>query len=115
MVEVFSAVVSAAGAVLVAVIGGIFARDRVKAQKEKELAEQEKERVERRAAERAEESRLSMEMIAANSAVTLVIAKKVLDMHTNGDVERALHHFDEVQEDYNQFLRKVVARQVAKV
>ena len=108
MAEIIAASISAATGILVAIVTGMFARERSKTKADKE-------RMERRAAERAEESRLSMGMLAANGAVTMVIAKKVLDMHTNGDVKQALDEFAKTQKEYNEFQQRVVARQVAKV
>lgn len=75
--------VTALAAVLVAVIEALAAWDRRKARAAGARAE-------KRAARRAEESRLSMDLMSANCALALTTAKKLAGMHTNGDVEEAV-------------------------
>ena len=100
--------ISGVAVVLVAVIEGMAARER------KQIKE-DRERTERRAAVRAEESRLSMELMAASCALSLVTAKKLAGMHTNGDVEAAMQQATDAQEEYAEFLRGVASKQVSKV
>ena len=93
--------------VLVAIIEAVAARER------KEL-KADRERTERRAAPRAEESRLSMELMSASCALSLVAAKKLAGMHTNGDVEAAMDKAKAAQGDYEEFVHTVAAKQVCK-
>ena len=75
--------VTALAAVLVAVIEALAAWDRRKARAAGARAE-------KRAARRAEESRLSMDLMSANCALAPTTAKKLAGLHTNGDVEEAM-------------------------
>ena len=100
--------ISGVAVVLVAVIEGVAARER------KHIKE-DRERTERRATVRSEESRLSMELMAASCALSLVMAKKLTGQHTNGDVEEAMQKATTAQEEYAEFLRSVASRQVSKV
>lgn len=100
-------VISAAALVAVAVIEAVALNDRKK-------DNEEKARVERRAALRERESHLSMEMMSAACALSLVVAKKVNGMHTNGDVEEAMEKAKTAQSAYQSFLEETAARQIAK-
>ena len=102
------AVIAGLAAVLVALIEAAAAWDRRQTRRERE-------RIDRRAARRAEESRLSMDLMSANCALALVMAKKLAGMHTNGDVEEAMEAAKSAQEKYRDFLQKQAADQVAKV
>lgn len=111
MEAVICAAIAAMGAVAVALVERRAARDRKKS--EAQLKE-DRERVERRATTRERESRLSMEMMSATCALSLVAAKKLAGMHTNGDVEEAMEKATAAQEDYADFVRDVAAHQVCK-
>lgn len=102
------ATINALALVLVAVIESAAAWDRRQTRRERQ-------RVERRAARRAEESRLSMDLMSANCALALTTAKKLSGMHTNGDVEEAMQAARAAQEAYTDFLQHQAAEQVAKV
>lgn len=99
--------ISGMAVILVAIIEAAAARDR------KQMKE-DRERTDRRAAVRAEESRLSMELMSATCALSLVMAKKMNGLHTNGDVEEAMRKAGEAQGDYSDFVREVAAKQVVK-
>ena len=101
------ATINALALVLVAVIESAAAWDRRQTRRERQ-------RVERRAARRAEESRLSMDLMSANCALALTTAKKLAGMHTNGDVEEAMTAAREAQEAYTKFIQRQAADQVAK-
>lgn len=103
-----AAVIAGMSAILVAVIEAVAAHDR-------RQSREDRERAEKRAARRAEESRLSMDLMSANCALTLTTAKKLAGMHTNGDVEEAMTAAREAQEHYVDFLQKQAAAQVSKV
>lgn len=100
--------ISGTAVVLVAVIEAFAARDR-------RQSREDRARAERRAARRAEESRLSMDLMSANCALALTTAKKLAGMHTNGDVEEAMRAAKTAQEHYTDFLQKQAAAQVSKV
>lgn len=108
---VICALIATAGTVAVAIIEARAAKDR---KRNETRAKEDRERVERRAAVRERESRLSMEMMAATCALSLVAAKKLAGMHTNGDVEEAMEQAKSAQEEYADFVRDVAARQVVK-
>ncbi|WP_295617342.1 hypothetical protein [uncultured Intestinimonas sp.] len=100
--------VTALAAIVVAVIEAVAAWDRRQTRKDRQRAE-------KRAARRAEESRLSMDLMSANCALALVTAKKLAGMHTNGDVEEAMEAAKGAQDAYQDFLLSQAAGQVAKV
>lgn len=102
------ATINAIALVLVAVIEAAAAWDRHKSREDRERAE-------KRAARRAEESRLSMDLMSANCALALTTAKKLAGMHTNGDVEEAMNAAKEAQEHYVDFIQKQAADQVSKI
>ena len=72
-------------------------------------------RAEVRTARREKESRLSMELMYANCALSLTTAKKLAGMHTNGDVEEAMEAARAAQEAYQDFARDEAAHQFSKV
>lgn len=111
MEAIICALIAAVGTVVVALVEVRAAKDRKRSAAQ---AKEERERVERRAATRERESRLSMEMMAATCALSLVAAKKLTGMHTNGDVEEAMDKALAAQEDYADFVRDVAAHQVVK-
>ena len=100
--------VTALAAVLVAVIEALAAWDRRNARAAGARAE-------KRAARRAEESRLSMDLMSANCALALTTAKKLAGMHTNGDVEEAMEAASAAQDAYIGFARNEAAKNIAKV
>ena len=102
------AAINATSLIIVALIEAAAAWDRRQTRRERQ-------RVERRAARRAEESRLSMDLMSANCALALTTAKKLAGMHTNGDVEEAMEAAKTAQERYIDFLQQQAAEQVAKV
>lgn len=101
------AAINATALIVVALIEAAAAWDR-------RQAKTERSRAERRAARRAEESRLSMDLMSANCALALTTAKKLAGMHTNGDVEEAMTAAREAQEAYTKFIQRQAADQVAK-
>ena len=72
-------------------------------------------RTEARAQRREKESRLAMELMYANCALSLTTAKKLAGMHTNGDVEEAMEAARSAQEAYVDFVRDEAARNLSKV
>ena len=102
------ALITAAAAIIVAVIECAAAIER-------RQVRQDRQRMERRATRRAEESRLSMDLMYATCALSLTTAKKLAGHHTNGDVEEAMAKAVEAQEKYWEFTRQQTAENVAKV
>lgn len=100
MTEIVCAMIAAAAAVFVAVIEG---RNR-----------KQNKKIDERAQRRALESRLSMDLMYANCALSLTTAKKLANMHTNGDVEEAMNAAKEAQEAYINFARNEAARTITK-
>ena len=111
MEAVICALIAAAATIVVAWIESRAKKDR---EKSEARAREERDRVERRAATRERESRLSMEMMSATCALSLVAAKKLAGLHTNGDVEEAMDKAKAAQEDYADFVNDVAAHQVCK-
>lgn len=100
MIEIICAAITAAAAVSVALIER---RNR-----------QYNKRVEERAEKRATESRLSMDLMYATCALSLTTAKKLANMHTNGDVEEAMDAADKAQKAYIGFVRNEAAKTISK-
>lgn len=71
-------------------------------------------KVDERAERRARESRLAMDLMYASCSLSLTTAKKLANMHTNGDVEDAMNAATEAQAAYIDFVRNEAARQISK-
>ncbi len=117
--QIIVAIISAAAVVVVAFIEGISLRIRKQDEKRAEQRAEESrlsaQRAEARAERRAEESRLSMQMADANGMLTKIIAKKLLNHELNGDVEEAMNAMASAQAEYNSFLQETASKAVAKV
>jgi len=87
----------------------------VRGVRDRKNSKEEAERAEKRAARRAEESRLSMELMSASCKLGVVTAKAVTNQHINGDVEEAMQAAKEAQENYNTFLHEIAAYQTVRV
>ena len=72
-------------------------------------------RAEARAQRREKESRLAMDLMYANCALSLTTAKKLAGLHTNGDVEEAMEAARTAQEAYQDLARDEAAHQFSKV
>ena len=88
--------------VIVAIIELIANRDR---KRTKKLTED----LEKRAALREEESRLSMQMNYATLQLSIVTANALTGGHNNGNVEQAKMNAQKAELDYQHFLQKVAA------
>ena len=98
---IICSIITGVFAVIVAVCEAIAAKDR--------------KRAERHAKLRAEESRLSMQMIDATLQLSIVTANALTNGHNNGNVERARTAAKKASEDYYDFLRKVASSECTKV
>ena len=101
MTEVICALIAAAATVLAALTER---RNRIGARK-----------AEARMARRERESHLSMDLMVANCALSVIIAKKLTGMHTNGDVEEAMEAAKAAREAYIDFVRDEAAHSVSKI
>ena len=72
-------------------------------------------RAESRAARRATESRLAMDLMYANCSLSLTTAKKLAGQHTNGDVEEAMAAAEAARTAYIGFVRSEAAHNVSKI
>ena len=68
-----------------------------------------------RAKRRAEESKLSMDLMSATCALSVVCAKKLTNQHTNGDVEDAMSSAVSAQTAYKDFCNKQVASELSQI
>ena len=101
------AIVGLIQAVMVAVIGGLFARNSKKQKVETEL-------IEARAAIRAEESRLSMQLMSASVNLGVVTAVAVKDGKANGNVNEAVSKAHIAQQEYYNFINTLAAKKLSK-
>lgn len=101
-------IIQAISVIAVAIIGWL-------AERERKANRKEREEMENRAKVRAEEERLSMTMQNANLKLSTVIAKKVMNQHTNGDVEEAFEAATNAAAEYSGFINKIASEQVTKI
>jgi len=100
-------IIPAVAAVIVAIIEAIAAVDRKKTKKSRTEAEKQE-------ALRTEEARLSMKMMSATLQLSVVTANALTGGHNNGNVEAARLAAETAQAEYEAFLQKVTAQEVAK-
>lgn len=99
-------IIPAVAAVIVAIIEAIAAVDRKKTKKSRTEAEKHEKL-------RTEEARLSMKMMSATLQLSVVTANALTGGHNNGNVEAARLAAENAQADYQAFLQKVTAQEVA--
>lgn len=87
-----------------------------KAQREKTEAEDkaQRARVEARAAQRAKEGRLQLEMLHANSKLTVGVAMALKRGHCNGEVEAGLEAIKNADQAYAAFLEGIAVDHLTK-
>ena len=100
-------IIPAAAAVIVAIIEAIAARERKRARRRDEDMHERSER-------RAEESRLSMAMMSATLQLSIVTANALTGGHNNGNVEAAKAAATEAEAEYQAFLQRVAAAEIAR-
>ena len=100
-------IIPAVATVIVAIIEAIAAVDRKKTKKSRTEAEKQE-------ALRTEEARLSMKMMSATLQLSVVTANALTGGHNNGNVEAARLAAETAQAEYEAFLQKVTAQEVAK-
>lgn len=77
-------------------------------------ATKDRKRSERRAVLRAEESRLSMQLMDANCQLSEVTANALTNGHNNGNVEAAKKAAAKAKTEYYEFLKKTSAETMYK-
>lgn len=104
--EIILAGLSAAASILVAVIGAVAAVAQVRIKKK---ADEENEAAKKRAAQRAKESLLLMELVNADTKLTLGVAMALKNGHANGEIEAGLKAVHQANDAYESFHREIVS------
>jgi len=104
-------------AVIVAIIAGLFSRENKKRIADNKVTEEkrakEAAKVEKRAALRAEESRLAMRLMSANTSLAVATGMALKEGRVNGKMDAALKEAAMAQADYFKFINEVAATQMA--
>ena len=87
------------------VISGLFGLESKRRKKDSE-------KIEKRAAVRAEESRLAMQLMSANARLASATGIALQEGRTNGKMETALKDADKAQSEYYAFINRVAATQM---
>jgi hypothetical protein len=102
---VLISVIGAIQVIVGAIITGMFRRD-AKRRKAHD------ENMENRAKLRAEESRLSMQLMSANAGLSIATGLAVKEGRTNGKMTAALASAEQAQRDYYAFINRVASAQM---
>ena len=101
----WSELISGGAIIIVAIIEALAHKDRI--QNKKMMEEREKHEKLRR-----QEALLQLEMESANIKLTKIIAKKVQNQETNGDVEEAYKAVHDAQMKYYQFINGIAINEI---
>ena len=101
------AIIGLIQALMVAIVGGMFARDSTKRKKDGEKAEA-------KAAMRAEESHLTMKLMSAAVNLGAATAIAVKEQKTNGEMAAALAEAETVEQEYRDFIRTMASRKITE-
>lgn len=101
-------VIPAISAIVVAVVEAIAARDRKKAKSREDT-------LKRHEQQRAEEARLAMTMNSATLKLCVVTANALTGGHNNGNVEQAKEAAQKAEAEYDAFMQRLAANQMAKL
>lgn len=101
-------IIPAISAIVVAAIEAVAAKDRKRAKKREET-------LKRHEQQRAEETRLAMAMNSATLQLCVVTANALTGGHNNGNVERARQAAQQAEAEYDAFVQRLAANQVAKL
>ena len=104
---VFSDIAASLSTVLVALIGAISMADFKRHRKHEEIAIA-------HAKLRAEENQLSMKMLSASVALSIATAIAVEEGKLNGEMKEAKQKAQQVQEEYDAFIKQIAAQQVTQ-
>ena len=100
-------IIPALATIVVAVIEAIAARERKRARtRDKDMQQ--------RSEQRAKESRLSMAMMSATLKLSIVTANALTGGHNNGNVEAAREAAEAAETEYQAFLQRVAAAEIAR-
>ena len=105
MLELIGTLGSAAATIVCAFIA-------YRGEKRARITKEEKERNERRAQRRLQESRLSLELMNANCALSVGTALAVKRGHANGELEEGLKQVEAARKKYLDFLKEVALEDV---
>lgn len=97
--------IPAIATIIIAIIEAIAARER-KETKESRAKE------EKRANQRARESRLSMDMMSATLKLSVVTANALTGGHNNGNVEESRKAAQKASDEYEAFIREITAQEI---
>ena len=100
-------IVSGIFMVIVAIIEAV-------AHKERKRATALAEKMTARSERRAEESRLSMQMMSATLQLSVVTANALTGGHNNGNVQAAKEAAEKAEREYQEFLQRVAATAINK-
>lgn len=100
MAEIICAFVTAVATVICAWIASVTNKQ---TKEQKKRADED----EARAAQRAKEARLQLQMISANSQLTVGVAMALKNGHCNGEVEAGLEAVRDANTAYDKFLQEV--------
>ena len=104
-------IICATIAAIATIFCGVLAYKSNKKSKEIEAANA---RSELRAEQRAQESKLSLELMNANCSLTVGVALALKNNHCNGEVEQGLEAVRKAQEAYTTFLEGIAIEHLAK-
>lgn len=93
------------------IIVALIERNNTKERKRKQSYDEE---CTKRAKQRAEESRLAMNMQSATLQLSVVCANALTNGHNNGNVERARKAAEEAQKAYEAFVQKLAANALSE-
>ena len=103
----FESIMMFSSTIIVALIGGFFARDLRKRGKEQE-------KTDKQAAVRAEESRLSMRLMSAGIKLSMAIATAFKNGKPNGDMDAAILNAKNAEAEYYNFINGLAAEHITK-
>lgn len=100
MVEIITALISGLTSIIVACVG-------ISIKKQNERHQEDAQEAAAHAKRRAEEGKLQLQMINANTQLTIGVAMALKHGHCNGEVEEGLRAVKQAQTDYNNFLKGI--------
>lgn len=109
MLQVVCTLITALGAIVIAVIQYKSGKERKAAE---EAAAKERKEAEKRAEIRARESRLSMDMMYATSKLCIGTALAIKRGRANGELDEGLEMVDRAVEQYEDFLKDVASDRI---
>ena len=98
-----------------AIIGAISKRNEKKRKCENEelekIRQEETARIDKRAKTRAKESRLSMKLMSANTALAMETARAIKNGTTNGEMDGAIREAIDARTEYLNFIKEIASEQ----